>query len=562
LHHHPNDDGGKASVHFMNPLMNFKSMTCENTQNRTYPTYPLLLLIAFLAGFVSLSYEIVATKVLYYFFNESTITASSVIAIFLFGIGLGSLIFGKFEKKIADKKNFIFVSQVLIALYASIVFPHYDLVPSLFNLLYPLFGNSVSMLLMNKLMISFIYLILPTVLMGMVFPAIIVVSIDNIEQLPQKIGVIYSLDVFGAVMGALLSGFLFIPFFGIKTLIFFSVFLNLTISLLISFQRNKKFIILAASFVAALFIFYLLINPLNSGASIYSSRENKEKYIPKDNLLFADKKDSKYFQKVNIREKKFFSHTPFGELSVFDEVLNNEQHRHLYIETRIQCSTSGLKEKQVSEINFVHTSIDALDKENMTVLNIGLGCGFTLNEIAKSPKVQTVDVVEINPVMPKATRYFNEFNNHVLENSKVQLIFNDGYQYLLGTPRQYDLIIMDIEHPSIIYSSNLYTLEFYRLVKKALNKGGIFTQWSYRPIPDAQVINYNTLKEVFPVVVPKISGIFNDLYYIAGDADLPLDEREVIFLSKMLSCKDNRTNTLNNPYFGTEMMLRDMFPVN
>jgi len=546
----------------MNPLMNFKSMTCENTQNRTYPTYPLLLLIAFLAGFVSLSYEIVATKVLYYFFNESTITASSVIAIFLFGIGLGSLIFGKFEKKIADKKNFIFVSQVLIALYASIVFPHYDLVPSLFNLLYPLFGNSVSMLLMNKLMISFIYLILPTVLMGMVFPAIIVVSIDNIEQLPQKIGVIYSLDVFGAVMGALLSGFLFIPFFGIKTLIFFSVFLNLTISLLISFQRNKKFIILAASFVAALFIFYLLINPLNSGASIYSSRENKEKYIPKDNLLFADKKDSKYFQKVNIREKKFFSHTPFGELSVFDEVLNNEQHRHLYIETRIQCSTSGLKEKQVSEINFVHTSIDALDKENMTVLNIGLGCGFTLNEIAKSPKVQTVDVVEINPVMPKATRYFNEFNNHVLENSKVQLIFNDGYQYLLGTPRQYDLIIMDIEHPSIIYSSNLYTLEFYRLVKKALNKGGIFTQWSYRPIPDAQVINYNTLKEVFPVVVPKISGIFNDLYYIAGDADLPLDEREVIFLSKMLSCKDNRTNTLNNPYFGTEMMLRDMFPVN
>lgn len=562
MHHHPNDDGGKASVHFMNPLMNFKSMTCENTQNRTYPTYPLLLLIAFLAGFVSLSYEIVATKVLYYFFNESTITASSVIAIFLFGIGLGSLIFGKFEKKIADKKNFIFVSQVLIALYASIVFPHYDLVPSLFNLLYPLFGNSVSMLLMNKLMISFIYLILPTVLMGMVFPAIIVVSIDNIEQLPQKIGVIYSLDVFGAVMGALLSGFLFIPFFGIKTLIFFSVFLNLTISLLISFQRNKKFIILAASFVAALFIFYLLINPLNSGASIYSSRENKEKYIPKDNLLFADKKDSKYFQKVNIREKKFFSHTPFGELSVFDEVLNNEQHRHLYIETRIQCSTSGLKEKQVSEINFVHTSIDALDKENMTVLNIGLGCGFTLNEIAKSPKVQTVDVVEINPVMPKATRYFNEFNNHVLENSKVQLIFNDGYQYLLGTPRQYDLIIMDIEHPSIIYSSNLYTLEFYRLVKKALNKGGIFTQWSYRPIPDAQVINYNTLKEVFPVVVPKISGIFNDLYYIAGDADLPLDEREVIFLSKMLSCKDNRTNTLNNPYFGTEMMLRDMFPVN
>jgi hypothetical protein len=27
----------------------------------------------------------------------------------------------------------------------------------------------------------------------------------------------------------------------------------------------------------------------------------------------------------------------------------------------------------------------------------------------------------------------------------------------------------------------------------------------------------------------------------------------------MLACKDKRLNTLNNPYFGTEMMLREMF---
>ena len=171
-------------------------------------------------------------------------------------------------------------------------------------------------------------------------------------------------------------------------------------------------------------------------------------------------------------------------------------------------------------------------------------------------------MVEINPVMPEATKYFNEFTDNVLENPKVNLIFNDGYKYLLGTEKKYDLIIMDIEHPSVIYSSNLYTLEFYKLVKKALNKYGIFTQWSYRPLPDAQVINYNTLKIVFPDVFPKISGVFNDLYYIAGSKNISLDERETIFLNKMLRSKDNRLNTLNNPYFGTEMMLRDMFNVN
>ena len=120
-------------------------------EKRNNPSYNLLLIIAFLAGFVSLAYEIVATKVLYYFFNESTITASSVISIFLFGIGLGSFIFSKLEKNITDKKKFILAAQILTAIYAAFVFTNYDLVPALFNFLFPLLGDSVRMLLINKL---------------------------------------------------------------------------------------------------------------------------------------------------------------------------------------------------------------------------------------------------------------------------------------------------------------------------------------------------------------------------------------------------------------------------
>jgi len=41
-----------------------------------------------------------------------------------------------------------------------------------------------------------------------------------------------------------------------------------------------------------------------------------------------------------------------------------------------------------------------------------------------------------------------------------------------------------------------------------------------------------------------------------------MNEKEKIFLDKILASKDRRLNTLNNPYFGTEMMLREMFQVN
>ncbi|MCX5849906.1 MAG: fused MFS/spermidine synthase [Deltaproteobacteria bacterium] len=534
----------------------------NNTENKIYPSYNLLLAIAFLAGFVSLAYEIIATKVLYYFFNENTLTASSVISVFLFGLGLGGFIFSKLGKKILDKKKFLLVLQLFVALYAAFIFPNYDLVPSAFNFLYPLFGDSVKMMLVNKLIISFFYLILPTVLMGMVFPAIIVMSIDKIEQLPEKIGTIYALDLFGAVLGALISGFIFIPFFGIKTLIFFSVLINLLIGLFIFFQKNKMFIFMVFGFLIISFFFYLLIKPFESNLEIYSHRQIDEKYIPSDNLLFKDKIDSNYFQKVKIRKKVFFSNSPYGALSVFDEVFDKQQHRYLYIDTRIQCSTEGLKQKEVSEINFANISLDAIDKEDIKVLSIGLGCGFTLNAITKYAKVKTVDVVEINPLMPEAAKCFSEFTDNVLDNPKVNMIFNDGYKYLLNTENKYDLIIMDIDHPSLIYSSNLYTLEFYKLVKNALNKDGIFTQWSYRPLPDAQKINYNTLKIVFPKVFPKISGVFNDLYYIAGNKEINMNERDRNFFNQMLGIKDNRISTLNNPYFGTEMMIREIFKIN
>jgi spermidine synthase len=307
--------------------------------------------------------------------------------------------------------------------------------------------------------------------------------------------------------------------------------------------------------------FYLLIDPLESDAKIYSSKGHREKYIAGENLLFQTDTNSNYFKKVKIKEKIFFSHSPYGALSVFDEVFDKEQHRYLYVDTRIQCSTEGLQQHAVSEINFADLSLNAIDKHDLNVLNIGLGCGFTLNAIAQNPKVKMIDVVEINPVMPEATQYFSQFTDNVLENPKVHIMINDGFNYLLGTKKKYDLIIMDIEHPSVIYSSNLYTLEFYKLVKKALSQNGIFTQWSYRPIPNAQIINYNTLKMVFPDVFPKISGVFNDLYYIAGVKDITLNENEILFLNQMLSSKDARINTLNNPYFGTEMMFREMFNV-
>jgi len=139
----------------------------------------------------------------------------------------------------------------------------------------------------------------------MVFPAIIVMAIEKIEHLPEKIGTIYALDVFGAVSGALISGFLVIPFWGIKMLIFSSVVLNLIIGVMVIFQKNKKFKWIILFFMAIIFMAYGIIHPLEGELNIYTHHGKDTRYLARDNLLYATGRPSPYFQKVKIKKKIF-----------------------------------------------------------------------------------------------------------------------------------------------------------------------------------------------------------------------------------------------------------------
>jgi len=233
----------------------------------------------------------------------------------------------------------------------------------------------------------------------------------------------------------------------------------------------------------------------------------------------------------------------------------NETVRSMYINGRLECTSYGCKPNEIknansSEVHFALDAIKEINRPNLKVLNLGLGCGFTLSAIAQDPNVARVDVVEINPIVVKASHYFNNYTASVLKNPKVKLYVTDGYDYLLkGNKKKYDLIISDVENPAIAESSKLYTLEFYEIVKKSLSKDGIFALWAYRPIPNIQVINYNTLSAVFAFVTVKISGPFDDIYFFAKNSlihNIKLKRSDKKCLEDLKQFGIRRTNTINN----------------
>ena len=57
---------------------------------------------------------------------------------------------------------------------------------------------------------------------------------------------------------------------------------------------------------------------------------------------------------------------------------------------------------------------------------------------------------------------------------RVHVIPTDGRNYILATPEQYDVITAEPSNPWIAGIANLYTREFYQVIKSKIKDDGIF----------------------------------------------------------------------------------------
>ena len=93
-------------------------------------------------------------------------------------------------------------------------------------------------------------------------------------------------------------------------------------------------------------------------------------------------------------------------------------------------------------------------------------------------------------------------HSSVLEDPRVRVIPTDGRNYILATPEHYDVITAEPSNPWIAGIANLYTREFYAIVKSKLKDDGIFAQWfhNYSMSPDDFRMVFRTFAEAFPYV--------------------------------------------------------------
>src|SRR5687767_5332925 len=177
-----------------------------------------LLLVAvlfFCSGASALIYQVLWLRLLGLVFGVTVYAASTVWAVFMAGLALGSIIGGRAADRVQRPLVWLGIAEALIGLTALTTPLALDALQHVYAALYPSLHDSPIALTALRLVMSFAVLIVPSALMGATLPLVVKSSVLDAERLGGRIGVLYGTNTAGAIAGSLCAGLVFIPRFGI-----------------------------------------------------------------------------------------------------------------------------------------------------------------------------------------------------------------------------------------------------------------------------------------------------------------------------------------------------------
>jgi spermidine synthase len=160
--------------------------------------------------------------------------------------------------------------------------------------------------------------------------------------------------------------------------------------------------------------------------------------------------------------------------------------------------------------------------DSARVAIVGYGSGVTVGSALTHP-LRSADVVEIEPAVLAADEFFRPYNGNPTADPRLRVHIDDGRMFIAHAKPNYDVIISEPSNPWLAGVNNLFTVDFYRLVKAHLNPGGTFCQWMqfYEMSGTTLASLMRSLNEVFPHAQVFLVG--RDILFVANQDERPLD---------------------------------------
>lgn len=190
-----------------------------------------VFVLFFSSGVSGLVYEVVWTRQLTYLFGATLFAVATVLSSFMGGLALGSYLFGKWSDRYRNNLKLFGLLEIGIGISALLLPLFFSLLDPLYRILYQNFKAGFFVLSLLRFVCTFLVLLIPTTLMGGTLPVLSRFMVKENRSLGLNVGVLYSLNTLGAVLGCFLTGFVFIAILGIRGSTMLAVAINVLVGL-------------------------------------------------------------------------------------------------------------------------------------------------------------------------------------------------------------------------------------------------------------------------------------------------------------------------------------------
>lgn len=136
------------------------------------------------------------------------------------------------------------------------------------------------------------------------------------------------------------------------------------------------------------------------------------------------------------------------------------------------------------------------------ILIIGVGDGGVVGQLTRYKTVERIDLVEMDPLVLDACRKYLPENSSKLNDSRVNIYFDNALRFIRRCKEEYDLIIVDSPDP-FGPSEGFFTREFYGICYNALKSDGIMVNQQgspfYKHDAEAMKRSHKRIASTFPV---------------------------------------------------------------
>lgn len=464
-----------------------------------------------LSGLTALAAEVVWTRHLSLIIGGTTYTFSLVLAAFLLGLGIGSTAGSAIGRSVARPRVALGVYQALLAvamawsaymLSASI--PWWPVDPSLAR--NPWFGFQIDF-------VRSLWAVLPaTLLWGASFPLALAALAAEGHDAGVLAGRAYAANTVGAIVGSLGASLVLVAWIGsqhTQQLLILVCGLSALIALAPAGEARvpggawDRFGVVAAVVLAACFALMLWAVPKLPGHLVAYGRFSARQ-VQQEEVLYVGEGLSASVAVTRVA----------GDVLAYHN------------SGKVQAS-SALGDMRFQRM-LGHFTTLASDRPR-SVLVIGCGAGVTAGAVSIDPAVEHLTIAEIEPLAVKTvSRYFSRHNHDVIRNPKTRVRLDDARHFLQTTDETFDAITADPLDPWVKGAAMLYTTEFFDLVKRRLNPGGVVTLFVqlYHCGEDAVKSEIATFMQAFPggvVFATTVDGANYDLVLLGRKGPLQFD---------------------------------------